>query len=282
VFCEEEEMAEQNTAKQEEIHSRVRAQFGRAAAGYTQSAVHRDPAALEKVVELAQPKPGDVALDVATGAGHVAMALAPHVARVIAYDMTEDMLQETRRSAAARGLNNLTTQKGAAEELPFLRGTFDIITVRHAPHHFAKLESAICEMARVARIGARIVIVDSYAPEETSLDQQWNHMEKLRDPSHVRNYRPNEWRTMIAAAGLRITFEELDHCTENGGPINFADWTRRMKTPASAVQELSRLFRSAPPALVEALKVQIKGDTICFRVPQITIAALRQRHVGDR
>jgi len=268
-------MAEQNTAKQDEIHSRVRAQFGRAAAGYTQSAVHRDPGALEKVVNLVQPKPGDVALDVATGAGHVAMAMAPHVARAIAYDMTEDMLEETRRSAAARGLKNLTTQKGAAEELPFLRESFDIITVRHAPHHFANLQSAICEIARVARIGARIVIVDSYAPEEASLDQQWNYMEKLRDPSHVRNYRPNEWRAMIAAAGLRITFEELDYCTENGGPINFLDWTRRMKTPASAVQELSRLFRSAPPALAEALRVQIKGDTICFHVPQITIAAMR-------
>jgi hypothetical protein len=80
---------------------------------------------------------------------------------------------------------------------------------------------------------------------------------------------------------LRISFEELDYCSEIGGPINFADWTWRMKTPASAVQELSRLFRSAPPDLVEALKVQIKGDTICFRVPQITIAALRQKHVGE-
>ena len=268
-------MAEQNTARQQEIYSRVQAQFGQAAAGYTQSGVHRDPAALEKVVELAQPQPGDVALDIATGAGHVAMALAPHVARVIAYDMTEDMLEETRQSAAARRLNNLATQKGTAEGLPFMRATFDIITVRHAPHHFANLKKAIGEMARVAKVGARIVIVDSCAPEDAALDRQWNYMEKLRDPSHVRNYRASEWRTMMAAAGLRIVFEELDCCTENGGPMNFADWALRMRTPASAVQELSRLFRSASPALAEALRVQIKGDMIFFAVPQITIAAIR-------
>ena len=77
-------------------------------------------------------------------------------------------------------------------------------------------------MARVAKIGARVVIVDSSSPEDESLDRQWNHMEKLRDLSHVRSYRPSAWRAMVAGAGLRVSFKEVDYCTENGGPLNFA------------------------------------------------------------
>ena len=203
------------------------------------------------------------------------MALAPHVASVIACDITENMLAETLRNAASRGLGNISAKKGSAENLPFADGTFDIVTVRQAPHHFADVAAAVREMARVARKGARIVIVDSYAPEDPLLDQQWNEIEKLRDASHVRNYKPGEWRNMVIDAGLRITSEDLDHCTEGGRPMNFTAWTERMKTPAPAVAELRRRFIDASIELRKILRVEVNGDDINFCVPQITIAALR-------
>jgi ubiquinone/menaquinone biosynthesis C-methylase UbiE len=265
----------EHTIMEVEIENRVREQFGRTAGDYTQSRVHSDPDALNKIVTLAQVRPGDVALDIATGAGHVAMALAPRIAEVIAYDLTEEMLQEAQRNAAARGLSNITTKRGKAEQLPFPDGTFDIVTVRQAPHHFGDIQSAIREMARVAKEGARIVIVDSYAPDDPILDRQWNHIEKLRDPSHVRNYTPREWRELVSSAGLHITFEELDHCTENGRPMNFVEWTRRMKTPPSTVDELVRLFSTASSELRELLRVETADGEIRFCVPQITMVALR-------
>src|ERR1700730_12271482 len=85
------------------VHKRVNAQFGPAAAAYSYSLVHSDPGALRKAVELACPQPGDMALDIATGAGHMAFALAPHVSQVIAYDMTQEMLLETKGNAITRG-----------------------------------------------------------------------------------------------------------------------------------------------------------------------------------
>jgi ubiquinone/menaquinone biosynthesis C-methylase UbiE len=258
------------------IHDRVSAQFGAAAAAYTTSQVHSDPEALRQVVELAEPKRTDRALDIATGAGHTALALAPHVAEVVAYDMTEPMLRETERNAAARGLANVVTQQGIAEALPFADASFDIVTVRQAPHHFADVRAALDEMARVAKPGARVVIVDSAAPEGATLDRQWNHIEKLRDPSHVRNHSASEWRSMVASAGLRLVFEESSFATENGRPMDFAGWVRRMNTPPEAVEELTRLFRDASPALAEALRIEITADgAIFFSVPLITLAALR-------
>lgn len=256
-------------------HERVRAQFGAAAAAYSASVGHRDPVMVGRVVGLAQPRPGDRALDVATGAGHTALALAPHVAEVVACDITEQMLEETARNAAERGLNNVAIRQGAAEHLPFADASFEIVTVRHAPHHFADAALAVREMARVAKPGGRIVIVDGRAPEDPDLDREFNHIEKLRDPSHVRNYRLSEWRAMVTAAGLRITLEELDFYTENGRPMDFAEWTRRAKTPPAAVAELTRLLREASPALVKALRIDFGKDAIGFCVPQITIAATK-------
>lgn len=258
-----------------EINERARAQFGRAAADYTHSRVHSDRSALQRVVELARPRADNLALDIATGPGHVALALAPHVTGVIAYDMTEQMLAETQRNAAARGLTNVTTRQGVAERLPFPDAMFDIVTVRFAAHHFADVGAAVREMARVAKAGARVVIVDSTSPEDESLDRQWNRMEKLRDHSHVWSYPPQRWRAIVAAAGLRLASLEVDYCTEDGGPMNFPDWTRRINTPPEAVAELRRIFRAASPALVEALRIQVRGEEIRFSVPQIWIAAER-------
>jgi len=271
-------MAKQDRAEQPyaaEIHGRVNAQFGAAARAYSTSLTHSDPSALRRVVELAAPKSSDVALDIATGAGHTAIALAPHVARVIAYDLTEPMLAETRRNAAARGLANLSTRQGTAESLPFPDGTFDIVTVRQAPHHFADVRAAVREMARVAKSGARVVIIDSASPEDESLDRQWNDIERLRDPSHVRNYRPSEWRELVSSAGLRITFEEFSFATEQGGPMDFAAWVHRINPPPAAVEEVTRRFREASPALAAALRIQTIDDALFFCVPQITIAALK-------
>ncbi|MGA9883566.1 MAG: methyltransferase domain-containing protein [Candidatus Acidiferrales bacterium] len=258
-----------------QIHGRVAAQFGAAVKAYTASRTHSDPAALERVVKLAQPKPTDIALDIATGAGHTALALATHVSQVIAYDLTEPMLAETARNASARGLKNVTTRQGPAESLPFPDASFDIVTVRQAPHHFADVRAAVREMARVARSRARVIIIDSAAPENDSLDRQWNHIERLRDPSHVRNYRPSEWREFVAAAGLRAIFEEYGAASEKGGPMDFAAWIRRINTPPVAAAEVERLFRTASPKLAQVLNIEIIDGALYFRVPQFIIASVK-------
>ena len=203
------------------------------------------------------------------------------MAEVIAYDITPQMLAETARNAAERGLTNVAIRQGAAEHLPFADSSFDIVTVRHAPHHFADAAQAVREMARVAKPGGRVIIVDSRSPEDPALDREFNHIEKLRDPSHVRNYRPSEWRAMVTAAGLRITFEELDFYTENGRPMDFAAWTRRANTPPAAIAELARLFRDASPALIEALRIELGArrvqDSASPRSPSPRLRISRRR-----
>src|SRR5215471_16664837 len=99
--------------------SLVQQQFGLNAADYVTSTVHAKGASLGRLVELVRPQATWTALDVATGAGHTAAAFAPYLASVIASDITEEMLNEAARLAAAKGLANMTTARADAEALPF-------------------------------------------------------------------------------------------------------------------------------------------------------------------
>jgi SAM-dependent methyltransferase len=253
----------------------VRAAFGAAAGAYTTSAGHADAEALARVVAVAEAHGTDVALDIATGAGHTALALAAVVARVVAFDITAEMLAETERNAALRGLTNVTVSLGAAEALPFGEGEFDIVTVRTAPHHFADIRRAVGEMARVVKRGGRVVVVDTTVPEDDALDREINEIEVLRDPTHVRNYRVSEWRAMLEGAGLVVRHESVDRVTERGGRMDFETWLERIGTAPEAREILRGKFRGASPALVEALDIAVEGERIGFALEKVMFGAVK-------
>jgi ubiquinone/menaquinone biosynthesis C-methylase UbiE len=259
----------------ETVHQRVQTQFGAAAAAYTTSSGHGDRSVLAALVALAEPQPSDKVLDIATGAGHTALAFAPHVHEVVAYDLTPAMLSETAQNAAARDLTNVVTVQGPAEKLPFPDESFDIVTVRLASHHFAEIATAVREMARVTGSGGKVVVVDNYGPEDDALDAQLDRIERLRDPSHVRSYRLSVWRKLLADAGLAIRHEKTGHYSESPRGMDFHDWVRRSQTPAERVAELRSLFRNASPQLRDLLQIEIEGDAIHFRLPQVTFIAAK-------
>jgi ubiquinone/menaquinone biosynthesis C-methylase UbiE/catechol 2,3-dioxygenase-like lactoylglutathione lyase family enzyme len=207
----------------EAVKAQARAAFAAHAEGYVTSATHAAGADLARLVELAQPRAADVALDVSTGGGHVALALAPHVARVVASDLTPRMLATARGFITSRGAGNVEFVVADAERLPFLDATFDLVTVRIAPHHYADPARAVKEMARVLRPGGRLVVEDNIAPEDAELDGLLNDWERRRDPSHVRAYTPAEWRVFLAGAGLRLSHEETGR-----KEIAFGPWVERM------------------------------------------------------
>src|SRR3982074_3475766 len=114
----------------------VRSRFAPVAANYATAKFPPSSERLQEVLELARPKPGDLALDVATGTGNTAFALAPYVRRVIGLDLTREMLDQARRIAAERSIKNADWVVGDAAHLPFQDDTFDLYTVRATPHHF--------------------------------------------------------------------------------------------------------------------------------------------------
>jgi len=220
-----------------------RAQFGATAQNYVDTPILRDRDDLATMVEWAAPQPNDISLDVSTGGGHAALAMAPHVARITVSDLTPQMLAAAQGFLQGKGITNASYVIADAEVLPFLNDTFDIVTVRIAPHHYPNVQTAAHEMARVLKPGGRLVMIDNIAPADPALDALANDWEQRRDPSHVREYTRDEWLAMLAAAGLRVTRQVAQRHT-----YEYTSWIERMRTPTDVAARLAADILAAPPA----------------------------------
>lgn len=206
------------------VKQTVQEQFGANAAAYVASRTHAKGASLPRLVELVNPQPDWRTLDIATGAGHVALAFAPHVAQAYATDITEQMLASARKLAADRGLTNLTIEPADAEKLLYPDGSFHLVTSRIAPHHFEDIPAFIREAVRVLQSGGLLGVVDNIVPSGASGDYV-NALEKFRDPSHVRCLSGDEWVSPFVAAGLEIVEQEI-----MGKLMVFEEWAARHDT----------------------------------------------------
>jgi ubiquinone/menaquinone biosynthesis C-methylase UbiE len=182
--------------------------FGERASFYTTSPAHTDPQVLARVVELAHPQPDWSVLDIATGSGHTAFALSPHVKSVVGIDITAEMLREAQKLKADRAVSNVTFRTGDVHNLPFANGTFQLVTCRRSAHHFSNIRRALEEIRRVLASGGRVVIDDRSVPEDDFADRCMNLLDTLHDESHVREYRPTEWRSMLEEAGFSVEVVE--------------------------------------------------------------------------
>jgi SAM-dependent methyltransferase len=244
----------------------VQERFGPAAGDYATSAVHAGGPDLAAMVAAAGARGGERLLDVATGAGHTALAFAPLVREVVAVDLTEAMLATGGALAAERGLANVAFQLGDVEALPFGDAAFDLVTCRYAGHHFPRPRAALREMARVLKPGGSLLLVDVVSFEDPAADTVLNAIEVLRDTSHVRDHTVAQWRAWFGDAGLES--EELGSFPLR---LEFASWVARMRTPPVAIAAIRALLDAVPESVRAALRAEPDGT---FTAP---VALLRGR-----
>ena len=180
---------------------------------YRDSEAHREGADLDLVVEWSAG--AEQALDVATGGGHVTRRLREAGINVVSTDPAPGMQPDVICRA---------------EDLPFADGSFDVVACRVAAHHFEDVEKAVYELARVSR--DRVVVVDNLF-----LDDRAEDADRVRDPSHVRNYSEAEWRELFESAGLRV-----DDVRRFDKPIEVEPWLERAGTPAEDAERVRELL----------------------------------------
>jgi SAM-dependent methyltransferase len=263
------------------MSSLVEQKFGAAADDYATSAVHARGPSLARVVELVAPQVGWRALDVATGAGHTALTFAPHVAHIIASDITEEMLAQARSLAAAKALGNFETARADAAALPFEDESFDLVTCRLAAHHFPDPAAFIGEAWRVLKPEGMLALIDNISPDATAMPSAlrselrdvaivYNAFEKLRDPSHGRCLALEEWLELLGDAGfVDARCEILDQ------DIAFGAWTERMRCDADTVGRLKSMLGGEQ--LTALLKPRVTKDGLMFSLKEAIIVACKAR-----
>ena len=259
--------------------SLVQQQFGAHAAAYSTSPVHAKGASLSRLVELTNPQKHWRVLDVATGAGHTAAAFAPHVASVVASDLTDEMLAEAAALAAAKGLANMTTARADAEALPFADASFELVTCRIAPHHFPDVPTFVAEARRVLVPGGTLAVVDNISPDQISTpgfsntdlrdaSLTYNAFEKIRDPSHGRCLGMAEWTEVIEDAGL-----EPVHAERLPKDMQFQPWAERMGADPTTIGRLRAMLDGASPALAAFLKPRLVDGELWFTLDEAILIA---------
>jgi ubiquinone/menaquinone biosynthesis C-methylase UbiE len=220
----------------------TRERFGKYAEGYVTSASHAGGPDLERLVELVGERPTWEALDVATGGGHTALAVAPHVARVVATDLTPAMLAAARDFILGQAVLNVEFRQADAEALSFPDANFDLVTCRIAAHHFPHPERFLRETRRVLRPGGLFLLQDQVAPPEAAAALYVNDFERRRDPSHLRAFSEEEWKKALAAAGLHL--ETVDRFEKR---VVLEPWVDRQGGIAQDLADLRALLAQAPP-----------------------------------
>jgi len=136
----------------------------------------QDPRWRRALVAAIAPEPGQRVLDVATGTGLVARALArAGGCEVVGLDQSEEMLRVAREHLAAspKLATRISLVRGEAERLPFADAEFDALTFTYLLRYVDDQAATLRELARVVKPGGRIGMVEFAVPEDRLARGLW-------------------------------------------------------------------------------------------------------------
>jgi ubiquinone/menaquinone biosynthesis C-methylase UbiE len=245
-------------------------QFSKQAIPFSTAKTIADGKALQLLIDFVGAGPDDTVLDVACGGGNVVCAFARVVRHATGIDMTPAMLDRARTVTRERSLSNVSWDQGPATSLPYADGAFTIVVTRFSFHHFIEPLAVLKEMVRVCAPGGRVLVADMHTNVDSAKGAEFNRMELLRDPSHVRALPVAGLHALFPAAGLpqaRITFYELRDELENLLGRSFPN-------PGNG-DKIREIFRRSARDDRLGIPIRLDGAHIHYAYPVAVLAATR-------
>lgn len=257
----------------DKFKNRVREQFGKTASALVEAKHFSAGKDLEEAARLLKPTHDDNMLDVACGGGHMALYFSPLVRQVVASDLTMQMLKKAQEHVAEEGrVDNVIFREADAEDLPFPAGSFTILTCRIASHHFADVPRALREFHRVLRRGGRMAIIDTLMPDDPEVADFFQTMETMRNPTHMRAFKEEEWREMVYDAELILQETQIISKVHD-----FQEWVKTAGLNRRQIQELNKFFMDASAKIHDYFQIEsFAGEVETFTDQKLLIYATRK------
>ena len=246
------------------------AQFTRTADAFASAPQFTDLETLNLLLKVTRATPQDDSLDVACGAGVVAVHFASVVRHATGIDLTPAMLNKARERQVKAGLINLTWDEGDVANLPYPDGKFSVVTSRFAIHHMINPESVFEEIFRVCKIGGRIAICDISLPNDPDAAAAFNRIESQNDPSHAKALMESEWQTLFnrsALSDMSITRYQLAFPLRKMLQASFV--------PEDQAQEIEREVRNQISEGSFQFCAALKADRCMFLYPIAVMSAMK-------
>jgi len=189
---------------------------------------------------VAQSIPGLTVLEVACGTGMLSRRIAKKfpLAQVSAIDFTQAMLVKGQELAKEEGIfDRINYKLGNVYELPFPNETFDVCLGRWFLHHLLDPGSAIEEIHRILKKGGFFINVDIVPPEDKTVANRMNELEKLRDPSHVSFLS----RTTLDSILQQFQYSIIER-TQSMDLREVSQWTNMARTTDEAKKKIIESF----------------------------------------
>jgi SAM-dependent methyltransferase len=238
-----------------EIPSWLRAR----AEAYARAPLVRRPLLRARFVRFSGVRATDSVLDVGTGPGFSAFALARRAKQVTAVDWRPELLLAARREALRRKITSVTFLEAQPDDLPFPDNSFDVVASAAALHHFVRPRSAIQDMARTCRPGGTVVLEDVVTSEQDVRARYHNRLERLRDRSHERLLKLSEVVSLAGQIGLFVRRVEVHDSVRE-----FSEWVGVTRPPLRRTEQLRHLLQGAVEHDLTGLEVEGVDDTFFF------------------
>ncbi|MBM3226139.1 MAG: class I SAM-dependent methyltransferase [Candidatus Tectomicrobia bacterium] len=245
-------------------------QFTRQATPFSTAGTIANEDALRLLMTWAGAGPDDTLLDVGCGGGLVVCAFAEVVRHATGIDLTPAMLDHARALATRKGLTNVTWDQGNVLPLPYPDASFTLVTARFTFHHFLDPLGVLREMRRVCVPGGCVLVADTDASLDPAKAAEFNRMEMLRDPSHVRAMPAGELQELFRASGLgepRMTSYELRDTLDNLLKRSFPN-------PGDDVR-IREMFAASLVDDRLGIPLRREGETMHYAYPVAVLAAQR-------
>lgn len=251
------------------VQAAAAAQFNKQSDRYGKSHILADTRDVARGLEGVRPGVDGRALDVATGGGHTALHLARDGWQVVAGDISDRMLENARKLAAGEGFA-IETRLFPAERIPFDNASFELVSVRVAPHHFSSPERFVAEVARVLKPGGWLLLIDGTVPDNDPETDMWlNQVERWRDPSHAKLLSRPAWEALVTGNGLAVERSELN-------PMKQPDLTWYFETAGTSEENRIKVLsaiQTASARVRSALQLADEDGKIVWWWPRLTLRA---------